>query len=359
MKSKKIQTTFLKIFILLVGIIAGSFFYVHHQLSPVNAHDDQVQTIEIPTGATRADIADLLKQKGLIRSAFIFQYYVRFAADASKFNAGLYDIAPSMSAKDIAHLLEEGQSKEAYQARLIIREGVDIEEIADLLEKETRFSKKEFMATIQDPAFISQLVDKYPQLLKETSEKTDTRYILEGYLFPKTYLITVDTTLEGLIDEMVHQSQLIFEKYQTQFANSQQSIHEIFTLASLIEREAVHDEDRARISGVFYNRLKESMPLQTDVSVIYALGTHKTYITLEDIEVDSPYNTYKNLGLMPGPVNNPSESAIVAALEPESNDYLYFLADIKTGNVYFSKTYEEHMEYQKKYVPSEAPKDNE
>lgn len=356
-KTTKKRSSLLTFLVVVIILAVSGFFYVRHQLSPVNTEDKEIQTIEIPTGSTRNDIASILEENELIRSASIFSYYVRFKADASKFHAGYYDFSPAMSVSEIVRELESGNAKD-HIIEVTIREGIDIEQIAEVIGKETQFTKEVFIETIQDPEVVDSLVQKYPDLLNEASEAEGVRYVLEGYLFPKTYPVTPDTTIDQLIEQMVYQSHLILEQNKEAFEQSELSVHEIFTLASVIEREGVHEEDRALISGVFHNRLAQNMPLQTDISVLYALHTHKEYITLKDIEVDSPYNTYLYPGLMPGPVNSPSESAIIAALKPENTDYLYFLADIKTGEVYFSETYDEHLELQEKYVPSEAPKDN-
>lgn len=352
-KSKKLPL--LLISALLVVLLATGAFYVYRELRPVTATNEATELVEIPKGATRKDIAHILKKKKLIRSTTLFNYYTRFAVDASKFAAGYYELSPAMSTPTIAkHLEQDGGVVEASQ--VVVREGVNIETIAEEVDKHTEFTKDDFLKAVTNKEFLADLKAKYPKLLAEASDQEEVRYVLEGYLFPKTYPVTHGMELTDLIAQMVEQSQLLYEKYQKDFAKQNLSVHEIFTLASFIENEGKTEKDRALISGVFHNRLDAEMPLQTDVSVAYALGSHREYVTLKDIEVDSPYNTYLYPGLTPGPVNSPSESAILAALHPEKTDYMYFLADIKTGKVYYSKTYEEHLKLQEKYVPAEAPK---
>lgn len=128
------------------------------------------------------------------------------------------------------------------------------------------------------------------------------------------------------------------------------NVHETLTLASYIEREGVTDEDRKKIASVFYNRLELDMPLQTDPSVAYALGEHREFTTYSDLEVDSPYNTYRYNGMGAGPINSPSASAIEAAVEPADTDYLYFLANIQTGEIFYSTNYEDHLILQEEHV---------
>ena len=176
------------------------------------------------------------------------------------------------------------------------------------------------------------------------------KYVLEGYLFPATYDMNDSKTLQMLITEMVAKTDEVMSKYYDKILASDYTLQEIMAMASLIEKEGTKLEDRKKISSVFHNRIKENMKLQTDVSVQYALGEHKEALSLEDLEVDSPYNLYQNYGVGPGPYNSPSEDSIVAALEPEKTDYLYFLADIHTKEIYYAKTYEEHLELKAKYI---------
>ena len=148
---------------------------------------------------------------------------------------------------------------------------------------------------------------------------------------------------------MLDKTATVLEKYQSEIDASEYNMQQIMTIASLVEKEGMTTEDRRLIAGVFYNRLKEGMAIQSDISVLYALGTHKELVTFEDLEVDSPYNLYKNTGLSPGPLNNPSEDAIAAALNPTESDYIYFYANIKTGEVFYTNSYDQHLAWQQEY----------
>ena len=156
-----------------------------------------------------------------------------------------------------------------------------------------------------------------------------------------------------IIEEMVAKTDSVLSKYYAKISQGDYSVHEILTMASLLEKEGYKLEDRQKIASVFYNRLQKNMMLQTDISVLYALGEHKEVVTLKDLEVNSPYNLYRNRGMGPGPFNSPSEEAILAAIDPAQTDYEYFVADIQTKEVYFAKTYEEHLALKAKYVDKE------
>ena len=176
---------------------------------------------------------------------------------------------------------------------------------------------------------------------------------MEGYLYPATYDYLNGSGLDEVIMQMLQKTDDVIRPYAEQIASSGYTLHEILTIASLVEKEGVTPEDRANIAGVFFNRLEIDMPIQSDISILYALNEHKELVTFKDLEIDSPYNLYKNTGMGPGPFNSPSEGSIQATLSPADTEYLYFVADTETGIVYFSETYEEHLQLQNQYVDSE------
>ena len=191
---------------------------------------------------------------------------------------------------------------------------------------------------------------KYPKLLESAANATDVRYRLEGYLFPATYDYLNKMTLKDLVTQMIAKTDAVMQNYYDTIAAKNMTVQQVLTLASLVEKEGVSDTDRKNIAQVFYNRLAQNMPLQSDISVLYALNETKETVTIKDTQTDSPYNLYLNTGYGPGPFNNPGEKAIQAVLNPIQNDYLYFVADVKTGQVYFAKTLEEHNALVEKYV---------
>ena len=348
---KKIMKYFM--IALLVIVLVGGFFtwnYIKGETQPVDTAQTELVAFEIEQGASVKEVSKALEKEGIIRNSKLFNFYLKFK-NVSGFKSGLYHVSKSMTLDEIiAELSGQGKDKDQNATKVLIREGEQLTEIAKEVEKSTKYSAEDFMAKVQDEDFLRYLVQKFPKLLTQSYNGYQVKYVLEGYLFPATYDMNDSKTLQMLITEMVAKTDEVMSKYYDKILASDYTLQEIMALASLIEKEGTKLEDRKKISSVFHNRIKENMKLQTDVSVQYALGEHKEALSLEDLEVDSPYNLYQNYGVGPGPYNSPSEDSIVAALEPEKTDYLYFLADIHTKEIYYAKTYEEHLELKAKYI---------
>jgi len=348
---KKIMKYFM--IALLVIVLVGGFFtwnYIKGETQPVDTAQTELVSFEIEQGASVKEVSKALEEEGIIRNSKLFNFYLKFK-NVSGFKSGLYHVSKSMTLDEIiAELSGQGKDKDQNATKVLIREGEQLTEIAKEVEKSTKYSAEDFMAKVQDEDFLRYLVQKFPKLLTQSYNGYQVKYVLEGYLFPATYDMNDSKTLQMLITEMVAKTDEVMSKYYDKILASDYTLQEIMALASLIEKEGTKLEDRKKISSVFHNRIKENMKLQTDVSVQYALGEHKEALSLSDLEVDSPYNLYQNYGVGPGPYNSPSEDAIVAAMEPEKTDYLYFLADIKTKEIYYAKTYEEHLELKAKYI---------
>ena len=348
---KKIMKYFM--IALLVIVLVGGFFtwnYIKGETQPVDTAQTELVSFEIEQGASVKEVSKALEKEGIIRNSKLFNFYLKFK-NVSGFKSGLYHVSKSMTLDEIiAELSGQGKDKNQNATKVLIREGEQLTEIAKEVEKSTKYSAEDFMAKVQDEDFLRYLVQKFPKLLTQSYNGYQVKYVLEGYLFPATYDMNDSKTLQMLITEMVAKTDEVMSKYYDKILASDYTLQEIMAMASLIEKEGTKLEDRKKISSVFHNRIKENMKLQTDVSVQYALGEHKEALSLEDLEVDSPYNLYQNYGVGPGPYNSPSEDSIVAALEPEKTDYLYFLADIHTKEIYYAKTYEEHLELKAKYI---------
>lgn len=350
---KKIMRYFM-IALLLIVIIGGFFTwnYIKSETQPVDTAQTELVSFEIEQGASVKEVSKALEKEGIIRNSKLFNFYLKFK-NVSGFKSGLYHVSKSMTLDEIiAELSGAGKDKDQNATKVLIREGEQLTEIAKEVEKSTKYSAEDFMAKVQDEDFLRYLVQKFPKLLTQSYNGYQVKYVLEGYLYPATYDMNDSKTLQMLITEMVAKTDEVMSKYYDKILESDYTLQEIMALASLIEKEGTKLEDRKKISSVFHNRIKENMKLQTDVSVQYALGEHKESLSLADLEVDSPYNLYLNYGVGPGPYNSPSEDSIVAALEPEKTDYLYFLADIHTKEIYYAKTYEEHLELKAKYIDS-------
>ena len=269
----------------------------------------------------------------------------------------------------IEALQKKGSDKpqEPSLGTVLVKEGYTIDQIAKAVEVNSSAKKgkktstglkaKDFLKLMKDDAFITKMKAKYPTLLANLPNSTDAKYVLEGYLFPATYNIHDDTTVESLAEEMLSTMDTYLSPYYATISSSGHNVNEILTLASLVEKEGATDDDRKNIASVFYNRLNSDMALQSNIAVLYALGKLGQETTLKedatiDTNIDSPYNDYVHKGLMPGPVDSPSLSAIEAVINPSSTKYMYFVADVTTGNVYFAESYEEHQHNVETYINS-------
>lgn len=344
-KIVKIAIIVIIIGLLIIGALA--FFFFRSGLSPVAEESSDQVAVEIPQGANRNQIADILEENNLIDSSLVFNMYTRVNNEGD-FQAGIHQLSPSMSVPELVDNLQESGASTDVQpiTTVTIREGITLQEMSNAIEAETEFSGEAFMNLMEDQDFLSQKVEEFPQLLSDVAQEEQVRYLLEGYLYPATYDVYEDSTLESLTTQMIDQLDQVMQAYYDDIESSDFDVNQTLTLASMIEGEAPNDADRRLVSGVFHNRLELGMPLQTDVSVIYAVGEHLERVLYEHLEVDSPYNLYQNTGLSPGPVVNPSESSIDAAIHPEDTDYLYFLSDLGTGEFYYSEDYDTHLEYQ-------------
>ncbi|MBZ6526566.1 endolytic transglycosylase MltG [Aerococcaceae bacterium DSM 111021] len=348
-----VRIIILLIIVITISTVVFGYFYITKALSPVNSDNNQITEVTIPFDSTSDDVADILKENGIIRQADIFGIYMK-ANNEEALQAGHYEFSPSMDAEQVLETIQAGGEPIFVDAdtTVTVIEGATIEEIASVVNENTAITEEEFMETVQDEEFIASLQSQFPSLLEEVTQLENLIYTLEGYLFPATYDYFVGMTAKELITEMVGASNLNYQRLVDDLDNTYLSYHEVLSLASIIEREAITEEDRGIVSGVFYNRLEVGMPLQSDVTVLYALGEHREFVTYTDLEVDSPYNLYMYDGITPGPIGTPSYQAIVAAIYPTWNDYYYFVADIDTQEIYYSSTIEEHDALVEEYVNS-------
>lgn len=357
-KKSRLKGFFVTVFVLLILLGVGGFFgyrYVESALQPVDANSKQYVTVQIPEGANLQQIGDTLENSGLVKHGFIFSLYAKYK-DYSDLKSGYYNLQKSMSTDDIIKELQKGgtpQPQEVALANLTIPEGYTLDQIAQTVGQlqgdfKEPLTADAFLAKVQDETFISQLVAKYPTLLESLPTKgSGVRYRLEGYLFPATYSIKESTTVESLIDEMVAAMDKNLSAHYTAIKEKNLTVNELLTIASLVEKEGLKTDDRKLIAGVFYNRLNLGMPLQSNIAILYAEGKLGQNISLADdaaidTTINSPYNVYTNLGLMPGPVDSPSLDAIEASINQTKSDNLYFVANVQDGKVYFATTREEH-----------------
>lgn len=375
-RCKKADNIAKRIALALISIIVAvllltAFFGYRYVNSAINAVDKKSTSyvqVEIPAGSGNKLIGQILEKAGLIKSATVFNYYSKFK-NYTNYQSGYYNLQKSMDLDEIAAELQKGGTSEPTKptlGKILITEGYTIKQIAKAIEvnsknkktSATPFKSEDFLKLIQDETFIKKMVAKYPDLLGSLPDKSSVTYQLEGYLFPATYNYYKGTTLEELVEDMISTMNTNMSSYYATIKSQGKSVNDILTLASLVEKEGSTDDDRRNIASVFYNRLNAGQALQSNIAILYAMGKlgDKTTLTEDasiDTTIDSPYNVYVNTGLMPGAVDSPSLSAIKATVNPASTDYYYFVADVKTGKVYYAKDYETHQANVEKYVNSQ------
>lgn len=329
--------------VFLIGGI-GTWIWYKQGIKAVGGSTESI-AIEVAEGESLDSVLNDLKEKGLIRSKNAAKLYTTFH-DTPRY-AGTFELNADMNVQEIFQTLGDPANAALSYAVVTIPEGKWAKDIAQILaDALPNISKEELLALWNDDEYIQSLAPLYSFI--DPAQLINDQYFvkLEGYLFPETYYIDFDLNADEVTRILLNQFGVIYEKYRSQIDASPYSLEEILTLASIIQFESGSVSEMADISGVFYNRLKEGMPLQSSVTVCYAL--YDQYTSPEQCEtqynVDSPYNTYQHPGLPIGPILNPGEAAIQAALSPAQNDYFYFVGDIYgDGTTHFAKTYEEHL----------------
>jgi len=316
--------------IVTVWVLLGWFYYLAS--SPVN-EDTRNIVVKIEPGMTLKQVSVLLKNKNLIQNSAVFRAIAFLQKKQNQIMVGEYEISSSMVPMDILRRVTSGKT---VLHPITIPEGYRITEIADLLASNGLVDKDEFIRLTQDE-----------EVIKFWDIPGDS---LEGYLFPETYHFGKNTGTRKIIDTMMKtfQDQVSPLNLDKRAKELNFTPHKVITLASIIEKETGKAEERPLISSVFHNRLKKNMRLQTDPTVIYAIKNFDGNIRKKDLSLDSPYNTYKYKGLPPGPIASPGLKAILAVLEPDNSDYLYFVSR-QDGSHQFSTTLDAHNNAVRKY----------
>lgn len=334
-KSKKIirRIRLVLLIVLIICTYSGYQYYSSLKL-PVDKSSTENIVINIPKGSSSSKIASILKEKNVIRNEFYFRVISKQRKIGGKYQAGEYKLNKAMDIDEIIDKLINGDIY-VETVKFTIPEGFELKQIVDRLTSidEFNINKEKLMDVIENEDFEFDFLKDIP--------KGKNR--LEGFLFPDTYEVKNSITEKELILKMLNRFDKIFEKkYYAKAKELNMSINDVIALASIIEREARVDSERPIISSVFHNRLKKDMLLQSCATVQYALGERKEKLTTKDTKINSPYNTYINLGLPPMPIASPGKASIQAALYPDDSKYLYFVAK-GDGSHVFSKTYQEHL----------------
>ncbi|WP_245585937.1 endolytic transglycosylase MltG [Paenibacillus pinihumi] len=343
------------VIITLLGLIllaaAGAAGYVWNGLRPAAAGDTKLVTI--PKGSSPFKVAEVLEKEGIIRNAFLFKYYLRYKNEGSQFQAGSYELAPGMEPESIIAKLNSGDTAKEETVQFTIPEGYTVLQIADKLSAEGLVDKQQFLELAESKEMMS-----YSAEAALIEPMPDMHHLLEGYMFPETYEMKKGSTAKEImirmLQEMDRKLAKLPEEWDTVLEQRKLNFHQMLTIASLIEREVVNDDERPIVAGVIYNRLKQGMKLQIDATVQYMLDKPKERLLIKDTEIKGPYNTYLISGLPPGPISSPSLASIEAALYPQENDYLYYVTKKDgTSAHYFGKTYNEHLKNKKKSEANE------
>lgn len=313
-----------------LALLAFMFFQlVNYCFKPYSAHPRSVE-VEIPMGSTPYAIAQLLADKELIRHPQVFYYYTRFKGISGNFKAGKYTLDASWPMDKIAQALTRGGP--GASITITIPEGFDLEQIADKIAGTNLISREEFLQAAANEDFDYGFLAGVPK-----GEKR-----LEGFLFPDTYQVNINATAADIINMMLKRFDEIYtDDYRQRAKELGLSTLEVVTMASIVEKEAKLDEERKIIAAVFYNRLREKWRLESCATVQYLLDEPREVLLYKDLEIDSPYNTYKYFGLPPGPIASPGKASLEAALYPADVDYMFFRAK-PDGSHIFSRTLEEH-----------------
>ena len=344
MNKKKLILAFIIFMFSLVFIMAGSYFYIQHTIkNPYNIEDSAKREFIIQNGQSVEQIAVNLEDEGFIAGKDFFKIYVLREKLASGLQAGSYELSPSMTIAQMTDLFIGGKIK-GNEVQVTIPEGFSNKEIDKKLAENSLINEEEFINFDNNA--------KQAFLLKyEFLSDTPSNIGLQGYYFPDTYKYYNNSSIEEITAKMLDNFDLkLTDDLREEIKKQNKTIFEVVILASIIEKEAGSSKDMKKVSSVFRNRLEVGKALESDATINYITNTGRAQSTYEDLKVDSPYNTYKYVGLPPGPISNPGMEAIKAAIYPEKTDYFYFLTKKEGGEAVFSKTYQEHLKNKYKYL---------
>lgn len=336
-KSNRFITIILTFGILCMLSLATVFVYLGQVGKPMDPSNVETMSVQIPTGTGTNGIAQILEENGLIRNTTVFRLESKTKGYDGKYKAGEYLLSKSMS---MLELMEKIVAGNVNTVRFTIPEGYTLKKISEKLSAEGLINEELFMQEIQSGEYNYEFLKHAPQ----------GELRLEGYLYPETYDVYTTASEKDIIDRMLLQFDKVFKpEYYDRAKELNLNINELITIASIIQGEAVKEDEMNLISSVIYNRLNIGMPLQVDATVQYALQERTNRVSTENTKIDSPYNTYQNKGLPPGPICSPSIKAIEAALYPAETNYIYFVAK---GDGYhaFTNDYDQFLKDKKAYI---------
>ncbi|MCM1990875.1 endolytic transglycosylase MltG [Oceanirhabdus seepicola] len=328
---------FLVFIVVLSAIIIGGYLYgINYYNEALNHPLTGTDNIEISVsqGDSFYSLLERLYNEKKVKNPLVFKLYVKKNNVKCDIKPGEYKVNVDENFDALISKLSKGTQKDTY--RITIIEGMNIEQIAEVFQKAGVFTEEEFLQAVQEYELPEYVIDS-----------SDANYSLEGYLYPETYNFYVDSKPSEVIEIMINRFEKTIESIEEEYNTNIENLHEVIILASIVEKEAVKDEERALISSVYSNRIKIGMLLQSCPTVIYSIGNvfyerDKLIVLNKDLKVESPYNTYMNEGLPPGPIGAPRKESIVAALYPEDTNYLYFVSQ-NDGTHFFTDDYNDFL----------------
>lgn len=323
------------------GALAESSVWKAQKGNSIISHAVVPTVVTVENGDNAIVVGGKLSNAGVISGKYYLAYYLWSTGKLHSIVAGVYEFPKGMLIPEAARIITGGEVV-PMRVKVTFPEGWTMKEYAERLTA-NGLAGDEFLKIATNPN--QALLAAYPFLSELPRGAT-----LEGYLFPDTYYFSKEATADDIIKKMLNTfSSKIVVVTRQEMAAQEKSLFEIMTMASIVEGEVTNDADRKIVAGLFWNRLANEMPLQSDATLEYALGTNKKQHSIAETKIDSPYNSYQNKGLPPGPVSNPGLASVLAALDPIHSDFVYFLSDPKTGQTVFAKTFEQHVANKAKY----------
>lgn len=333
----------LAVLILSTTLVIFICSYFNYNIAPVSS-DSTLKTVVIEEGGI-SDIANTLKENNLIRDVTMFKVYIKLTGKTN-LKASTYELSENMGVKKIVEILESGNSYNPDEVKITFKEGINIREVAKLINENTNNSEEDVYNLLNDNSYLDELIESY-WFITDDIKNNKIYYSLEGYLYPDTYIYTnKDVSVKEIFKKMLDEMNDKLTPYKEQINNNELSIHELLTLASIVELEGASSSDRNGVAGVFYNRLESDMTLGSDVTTYYGLKLDMSERDLTKAELNdcNNYNTRCSTftGLPVSPICIPSIESIEAVIDPTNHEYYYFVAD-KNKKTYFTKTYNEHL----------------
>lgn len=324
------------IFILIL-LLSGGYLYYNSVINhPLKGKEEKTQVV-VNKGDTLYNVLNRLDTQGKIKNISIIKIHIKLNAISGNIKPGDYEISSDISFDNLVNEIKKGNEAD-NSIKITIPEGFDIDKISEKIEEAGLSKKDDFIKAVKEY--------KHPNYIKSSNEK---KYNIEGFLFPDTYSIKKDAKPDEIVDKMIKRFEEVLKECEKELNISLQEnkIEETINISAMIEKEARNKEEMPTIASVINNRIDKKMPLQIDATVLYALGKHKEVVTYKDLEVVSPYNTYKIPSLPAGPIASPGKEAIKAAMAPAKTDYLYYLYDSKKGSHFFTNNYNEFLKKKK------------